>query len=149
MSAVCEKCDGTGKLRHTTPADLEPTDIGNGVTVQGMGGISTRACSCVRDLPAIDGRATWWETESIYSTVVDVPIGCEAVEVQADCEVPRNSEGRRVHRVGENVYYPALVEVFTPEKLTLHADTARALAGALVAAAEACEKADEEAPDAG
>lgn len=141
----CDKCGGTGKTRYTIlPSNPDPVDIGDGIVVQDMGGVGTRACVCVRDLPAIDGKAKWWETESIYSKVVVVPIGDEAVEVSADCEVPRADDGRRVHRTWENAYYPPLVEMQAPEHVTLHSDTARELAAALVAAADACDARDAE-----
>lgn len=145
MSApICEKCGGKGKISYRTLGDLEPTQLTADTTIQAMGGWGTRACSCVRDLPATDGHATWWETETIYSEVVDVPIGSECIEVSADCEVPRGPDGRRYHRTGENAYYPPLVDVeFPTPKVTLHSESAREFAAALIAAADACDKADE------
>lgn len=150
----CEKCGGAGKVRYSI-ASSGSRDLGDGVTITDMGGTGTRACSCVRDLPAIDGKATWWETETIYSEVVVVPIGNEAVEITADCEVPRDENGRRVHRTAQNAYYPPLIRLEMECAATLHSDTAREIAAALVAAADACDKADElvvatmerEAPD--
>lgn len=139
----CAKCGGSGKISYRTLGDLEPTDMGDGTSIQAMGGWSTRACECVRDLPAIDGKATWWETETIHSAVVAVPIFDEAVEITADCEVPRGPDGRRYHRNYENAYYPPLIAVESPEKITLHSETARELAQALIAAADACDNADE------
>lgn len=141
----CPKCGGKGKISYRTPGDLEPTPLGDGTTIQSMGGWGTRACECVRDLPATDGKATWWETETIYSDVVSFPIFSECVEIHAICEVPRGDDGRRYHRTAENAYYPALIDAVWPggEKSTLHADTARELAAVLIAAADACDKADE------
>jgi hypothetical protein len=140
---ACDECNGTGKQSYRTIGDALPTDIGNGLSVQAMGGWGTRACKCVRDLPAIDGQATWWETEVIYSTVVPIPIGNEAAEITADCEIPRGPDGRRYHRTADNAYYPPLIRLELECAATLHSDTAREIAAALVAAADACDKADE------
>lgn len=137
----CEKCGGTGKLRYDIAPSGEARRVGD-VIIEDRGGSGTRACPCVRDLPAVDGHAKWWESETIHSAVVDVPIFQECVEIEATCEVPRAENGQRVHRTAENAYYPPLVEVQTPEKLTLHSDTARELATALIAAADACDRAD-------
>jgi hypothetical protein len=142
QSDSCKECGGKGKISYRTPADLEPVDMGNGTTIQSMGGWSTRACSCVKDLPALDGVATWWDMESIYSEVVGVPIGAACIEVDADCEVPRDESGRRLHRTMENAYYPPLIRMVVPGDVTLHSDSARELAAALIAAADACDKAD-------
>jgi hypothetical protein len=139
----CDRCGDTGKISYRTLGDVEAKPFGEGTTIQNMGGWSTRACNCVRDLPATDGVATWWELETIYSEVVGVPIFNEAVEITADCEVPRGDDGRRYHRTAENAYYPPLISVESPEKITLHAETARELAAALIAAADACDKTDE------
>lgn len=139
----CELCNGTGKQVYRMIGDALPRDLGNGLSIQDMGGSGTRACKCVRDLPAIHGHATWWETETIYSEVVAVPIGNEAVEITADCEVPRGANGRRYHRVGANVYYPPLIRLEMECAATLHSDTAREIAAALTAAADACDKADD------
>lgn len=140
----CERCGGTGKVSYRTLGSLDPTPIGDGMTIQDMGGSGTRACACVRDLPAIDGEATWWETEAVYSEVVGVPIGDECIEITADVEVPRMENGQRVHRTAANAYYPPLIDVeVAAPKTTLHSDTARELAAALIAAADACDKADE------
>ena len=141
MSA-CERCGGTGVQKYRTLGDVEPRDIGDGMTVQDMGGWGTRACACVRDLPPILDEPSWWEIETLHSEVVGVPIGCEAVEVTADCEVPRRADGRRVHRTAGNAYYPPLIVVEAPARMTLHSDTAREVAAALIAAADACDAAD-------
>lgn len=142
--SACEKCGGTGVVSYKTLGDAMPRDIGNGMTVQDMGGSGARPCECVRDLPAIDGEATWWSSESIYSEVVVVPIGNECVEIAATCEIPLNGGGRRLRRTADNAYYPPLVEVQVAQpNMTLHSDTARELAASLIAAADACDKADE------
>lgn len=142
-SDVCEKCGGTGILAYRIAGTVDKIDLGNGTTIQDMGGHGSRPCPCVADLPAIDGTATWWSSESIYSTVVMVPIGNECCEISADCEIPLNDAGRRLHRTGENAYYPPLVKVLGLADATLHSDTAREIAAALLAAADACDKADQ------
>lgn len=139
----CESCNGTGRQIYRMIGDALPVDMGDGTTMQYMGGSGTRACKCVRDLPAIDGHATWWESETIYREVVGVPIGDECVEITADCEIPRGDDGRRYHRTAENAYYPPLIKLDMERSATLHSDTAREIAAALIAAADACDKADE------
>ena len=139
---ACGKCGGSGTLTYRTLGDALPTPMGNGTTVQAMGGFGTRPCECVRDLPAIDGEATWWGSETIFSEVVQVPIFNEAAEVNAECEIPYRGDGRRVHRTAANAYYPPLINVDTPRSMTFHAEDARKFADALRAAADACDKAD-------
>ncbi len=124
---ACELCNGSGTKTYSILGDAMPRDLGDGTTIQDMGGFGTRACQCVRDLPATDGK---------------VPIGCEAVEISADCEVPRGPDGRRYHRTPENAYYPPLIRLDMECAATLHADTAREIAAALVAAADACDARD-------
>jgi hypothetical protein len=140
---TCAICNGTGKVKYRMLGDAMPTDVGNGVSVQAMDGWGTKPCACVKDLPAIAGVASWWDLETIYSKVVTVPIGNECAEITADCEIPRNDNGRRLHRTAENAYYPPLIRFEVPGHMTLHSDTAREMAAALIAAADACDKADE------
>lgn len=145
----CTACSGTGKASYVIPGDSEPRQIGGGYSVQTMDGYGTRACECVRDLPSMYGRAKWWEWESVYSAEVSVPVGDETISISVGCEVPRSERGRRCHRTVENCYYPALIDLeASSEKVTLFSSTARELAAALIAAAEACEKADVPVPDA-
>jgi hypothetical protein len=143
----CTICHGTGKVGYVIPGDPEPRPFGNnGMTVQTMDGYGTRACECTRDLPAIYDLATWWELESIYSAEVIALLG--EISIKAECEVPRNENGRRCHRTVENCYYQALIDLeLSRPKVTLFPDTARELAAALIAAAEACDKADEPVHD--
>jgi hypothetical protein len=149
MSAVaCEACGGKGTIAYRVEGDFEPTPVGNGVSAQNMGGWSTRPCKCVKDLPATDGSAKWWDSETIYSTAIPVPVGDTAIEVSADCEVPRAENGRRLHRTADNAFYPPLITLETDRpSLTLFAEDARALAAVLVAAADACDRADKLAMD--
>ena len=139
---TCKICNGTGKVVHHEPPSSDVRDIGNGMTMQCMGGMFTRACACVRDLPPIDGAATWWDMEPVFGGVVAVPVGGEAIEVSVRVEVPRNDAGRRLHRTAENFYYPTLIEMEGPETVTFFPATARELSRVLLAAADACEKAD-------
>lgn len=139
---TCE-CGGTGKVAYKIPASPGEINLGDGMTMVDMGGSGTRACECVRDLPAIDGHATWWEDERLFGEVVPVPIGDTAIEVTVDGEVPRDERGRRMLRTPENAYYPTCTRLEVPgPSVTLFGDDARALAAALVRAADACDKAD-------
>lgn len=139
---TCERCGGTGKLRYTIPADPTPIHVGDGVTITQGQGSGTRACPCVRDLPPVEGDATWWESETVYSAVMAeciYPDDC--FEVSASAEVPRNEDGRRVVRRG-NRYYPTLIEFAGPTHTTLHAYAARQLGEQLIAAADAADAID-------
>lgn len=139
---ACE-CGGTGKVAYKIPAAPGEINLGDGMVMVDMGGSGTRACECVRDLPAIDGKATWWESELVFSEVVPVPIGDESIELLVDGEVPRDEHGRRVHRTAHNAYYPTLVRMEAlPASVTLFGDDARELAAALLRAADACDAAD-------
>ena len=138
----CGICNGSGEVQYRTIGDALPTDLGNGVTIQSRGGTSTRACSCVRDLPATDGTATWWDSETLYTQIVMAPIFNECFEVAATGEVPRNEHGRRVHRTRENAHWPSLIHLDAPASSTLHPVDARKLAAALSEAADACDRAD-------
>lgn len=141
---ACDKCEGAGKRRYSIlPSHPDPVNVGDGTIVQDMGGSGTRACECVRDLAPVDGSAAWWESESLHSEVIGIPIGDECIEIEADGEVPRGEDGRRVHRTLENAYYPALVRMTVAvSATTMHGDTARDLAAALLRAADACDRAD-------
>ena len=150
--AACTICNGTGKVGYTIPGDPEPRYIdggpNEGYTIQTMDGYGTRACECVANLPAIYDRATWWDLEYVHSAEINVPFGSESVSLSVYCEVPRAENGRRCHRTNANCWYPAMIDVeVSAEKLTLFPATARELAAALLAAAEACEKADVLVPD--
>jgi hypothetical protein len=52
----------------------------------------------------------------------------------------------RLHRRG-NRFYPTLIEVDAPNTMTLHSDTARTLARALMAAADAADRIDDDCVD--
>lgn len=142
----CSRCGGKGTVVYREIGDALPTDIGNGVTIQNTGGLSTRSCSCVRDLPPIDGKATWWESENVWSAVFTGTIENEACEITVDAEVPRDENGRRVVMRG-NRYFPTWVEVQAPPLMRLHPEDARRLALKLLAAAEVCDSIDDPCSD--
>lgn len=73
-----------------------------------------------------------------------MPIGCECIEIAADCEVPRREDGRRLHRTPPNAWYPPVVTIESPASVTLHAEDARKLAAALSAAAGVCDARDKQ-----
>lgn len=149
LTEVCERCGGKGKISYRTIGDAMPRDIGNGVQVQDMGGWGTRACECVRDLAPVDDKATWWESEIVWSEVWDDSILPDSVlELEVSAEVPRRADGRRVVMRG-NRYYPTWLDVILPngDKLMLHPEQARGLALKLMAGALACEAVDEPCTD--
>lgn len=132
---TCERCSGKGTVTYDIPGD----------GASAMGGFGTRPCVCVKDLPAVHGKATWWDWETLYSTGVPVLMpASEAIGITAGCEVPRRDDGRRVHRIARNVWYPALIDMYVgKEKVMLDSERARKLGAALIEAADACDKADE------
>lgn len=140
---ACEKCKGTGKVTYRILPASPPVVTASRLVIEDLGGTGTRACECVRDLDAIDGKASWWETERLFGEVVAVPIGDECIEIEVDGEVPRRADGQRVHRTVENAYYPALVRMTVDASASMmHGDTARELAAALLKAADVCDAAD-------
>lgn len=134
-TVVCERCNDTGCVTYSEiHLDAEGNDVG--------GSHGTRACICVRDLPPIEGTATWWESEVVWQNVWNDSIYPDSVvEMTVSAEVPRNDGGRRVQMIG-NRYYPTMVEVDLPDRLLMHPDMARSLALKLMAAAVACEEID-------
>lgn len=141
----CSKCGDTGKLSYRT-AKQEPVPVGDGFTIQDMGTSGTRACSCVRDLPAIEGDATWWESETVFSEVfTDTIYPDNAVEVTVDSEVPRDENGRRVVRRG-NRYYPTMIGV-DGELGLIHAGMADDFADLMRRAADKVREIDDPCED--
>ena len=45
------------------------------------------------------GKATWWELESIPRAVIAAFIYDKSIDVNAECEVPRDESGRRGRQV--------------------------------------------------
>lgn len=135
---TCPHCNGTGKIHYEEPPQTRQLHDGGRVEI---GGSLTRPCQCVASLPAIHGRATWWDLECVYSASVDAVTS--TFYVAARREVPRNEQGRRVHRTTENACYRTLIDLEGPEAATLTPEDARELAAKLLEAADACERADE------
>jgi hypothetical protein len=144
----CSKCGDTGKVMYRTLGDIEPRPIGGGYTIQDMGGSGTRACSCVRDLPPIEGHATWWESERVFTEVFTdtiTPVD-GAIEVTVDTEVPRDENGRRVVMRG-NRYYPTMVNVEGPADMLIHGPAVAELADVLKRAAAKVREIDDPCSD--
>lgn len=131
MAWNCEKCKDTGAYVVNTE------DEG-----KGFGGYSTYRCVCRMMLAPREGTASWWASETVLSVDVTVPIFNEMISIEVSSEVPMSADNYRVLRRG-NRYYPTLITIETPPHLTLHADTARNLARALMQAAEAVDKIDD------
>jgi hypothetical protein len=138
---ACALCGDTGKRSYTIPPSGESRTLPSGTVISDGGGSGTLACACVRDLPPVEGEATWWTSESAHS---DVFVGCmpdTVFELSASAEVPRRADGRRVVMRG-NRYWPTWIDLDGPVHAHLEPREARALAGALVAAADACDAVD-------
>jgi hypothetical protein len=139
-TAVCARCEGTGKIRY----DHDELDAQGEVIGHTSG---TRACICVRDLPPIDGDASWWDLEVVWQKVWAEGIYPDAVaEITVSAEVPRGEDGRRRHLRG-NRYYPTMIEIEWPDRMLLHPFMARELALRLMSAAAAAEAIDEPCED--
>jgi hypothetical protein len=136
----CDKCAGEGAYVVKEPAETFVLPDG-GQLVSGPAYL-TRPCECRKGLEPRNGVAAWWSLEQVYAVDVTVPVFNELVEIRVSAEVPMSADNYRVHRRG-NRYYPTLVEVECPDKMTLHACTARTLAKALLDAAEAAERVDD------
>lgn len=132
-------CGGTGRIEWTEPPD-PPRQSGE-MVMQFLGALGTSLCPCRKALPPREGEARWWTSERVYSATVAVPMFNESVEIRVDPEVPVSEDNFRVVRRG-NRYYPTLINVETPDSLTLHPDTARELAQRLIAAADAADAID-------
>lgn len=140
----CE-CDGSGKIVRREDHSGEPwRDIGNGLQIGGGFSITSELCACRKDLEPRDGDARWWSSR-------DEPIGQlqfvmfnEQAVVLLSVEVPVSEDNYIVHRRGDNVYHPVSVQLHvTSDELNwLFPDEARALAAALVKAADRAEELD-------
>lgn len=138
----CEECKGTGKIGYRTPADPTPRVLVDGTTITQGEGWGTRPCKCVRELPAIEGQATWWGTETVWERVVECGVfPDDLAELTVRPEVPYAENGMRVHRRG-NRYFGTHVDAMFPTSAWLMPDDARRLALALLAAAEAADAID-------
>lgn len=133
--AVCARCQGSGKISFTH----EDRDDDGTLRSSTSGAYQ---CECVRDLPPIEGEATWWNDEEVWSCVLNDSIGPDdVVELSVRAEVPLREDGRRVVMRG-NRYYPTWVTAHLPKRIQLHPEQARTLALKLMAAAEACDAVD-------
>jgi hypothetical protein len=136
----CEKCHDEGAYGVTEPAETFKLADG-GELVSGPSYV-TVLCDCRRALPPREGVAQWWTQEQVYGVDVSIPVFDEQVSIRVQAEVPVSGDNYRVQRRG-NRYYPTLIHIEAPESMTLHSDTARSLARALIAAAEAAERVDD------
>lgn len=131
----CARCEGTGKIvDRYDHLDEKGEVVGHTST--------TRACKCVDDLPPVNEQAGWWTLDKLMAEHFVVPIFNDVLTVDVSTEVPRRADGRRCLRTLENCYWPTLIEVEGPAKMTLHADTARELGELLIRAADIADKAD-------
>lgn len=137
-TTVCARCEGKGTLR------THEDHLGHDGSVIGHTS-GTRACPCVRDLPAIDGHATWWELEVVWEKTIRVGYD-DVFEVVVTSEVPRMDDGQRVHRKG-NRYWPTMIDTHGEVGRSHTADTLREVSAALLAAALAAESIDEPCQD--
>jgi hypothetical protein len=143
--ADCGRCNGTGKLRYEE--EHLPVQHADGTIVEGRTS-GTRPCRCVRDLPAIEGDASWWNSEVVWESVFNDSIGLdEVVEISVCSEVPRREDGRRVQMLG-NRCYPTMVELHLPSEMLMHPFQLRDLALKLLAAVAAAEAIDDPCQDA-
>jgi hypothetical protein len=140
----CE-CDGSGKIvRRTDHSDQPWRDIGGGLQIGGGFSITSELCACRKDLEPRDGEASWWSTRKETVAQLQFDMFDEQAVVSLDVEVPISDDNYIVHRRGDNVYYPVSVRlhVTSRELNWLFPHEARALAAALVKAADRAEELD-------
>jgi hypothetical protein len=130
---ICSRCHGEGAYTREESTSGENWRSYALITVP---------CSCRAELPARKGEAKWWGTEQVYAADVQIPIGNERASISVSAEVPYDAKNFRVERRG-NRYWPTLVNVESPADMTLHPETARELAQALLAAANAADAIDQ------
>ena len=141
----CETCGGDGKLVHRTDHSGEPwRDIGGGLQIGGGLSITSELCECRKSLPPRDGEARWWTSRTETIAQLQFVMFEEQAVVSLTPEVPVSEDNYVVHRTGENFYYPVSVElrVTSSELRWLFPDEARALAAALVKAADRADELD-------
>lgn len=138
-------CDGTGKIVRRIDHSAEPwRDIGGGLQIGGGFSITSELCACRKDLEPRDGEASWWASRTETVGQLQFLMFDEQAEVSLAVEVPISDDNYVVHRRGDNVYYPVSVQlhVTSAELNWLFPDEARALAAALVKAADRAEELD-------
>ena len=140
----CE-CHGSGKIVRRTDHSGEPwRDIGGGLQIGGGFSITSELCACRKDLEPRDGEAFWWSSRKETVAQLQFDMFDEQAVVSLDVEVPISDDNYIVHRRGDNVYYPVsvLLHVTSQELNWLFPHEARALAAALVKAADRAEELD-------
>ena len=146
MGRVTEcRCDGSGKISYRIDHSDEPwRDIGGGLQIGGGVSYTTELCGCRRSLPPRDGDARWWSSRTENIEDIQLLMFDEQVRVQLAVEVPIDEENYVVHRRGDNVYHPVSVQlhVTSNELNWLFPDEARAIAAALVRAADRADELD-------
>ena len=135
----CE-CDGSGKIVDRIDHSDEPwRDFGHGLQIGGGFSITSRLCTCRKSLPPRDGEARWWTTETVWAEEVEMPSGSRTVPIAVSCEVCISEDNYIVHRVGDNVYYPAMIELAGTSFIT---EDIRRLAAALISCADRADALD-------
>lgn len=144
-AAPCPKgeCDGTGRIVDRIPPSDHEVDIGNGLVMRQGGGYSSRLCSCRKDLPKRDGRASWWgASEQVFEGTVEFAMFNEYATISVGVETCISEDNYLVHRTAENAYYPPIthLEVSDTDLTWLLPDDLRKLAAMLIAAADKCDE---------
>lgn len=148
MESTCDKCNDTGTLRHEIGPIMPPVDMGNGVTLESMGGLMSSLCECRKSLPPRHGKAAWWNTEDrlseTYKTIVS-----DEIHATVNLEVPISIDNYRVHRTRDNAYYPAAITLDLPaDNVTFHTvEDLRGFAAFLIKIADQAEKIEEFVPE--
>ncbi|MDP3720793.1 MAG: hypothetical protein Q8T13_23775 [Acidobacteriota bacterium] len=124
-------CEGTGA--YVVASKVKGCDVL-------VSGYSTEPCVCRKNLPAREGKATWWTKETVFSETAIALV--DEVRVSVQPEVPMSDDNHRVQRRG-NRYYPTFVDFEVGrERAILFPDEARKLAQLLVRAADAADLID-------
>lgn len=144
LEEICE-CDGSGRIVDRIPPSDHSTPIGDGLSIQSMGGYSSRLCSCRKKLPKRDGKASWWgASESVFEKTVEFAMFDEWATLSVGVETCINEDNYLVHRTPENMYYPCIAHLeLSEQNLTwLLAEDMRKLAAMLLDAADKCDEVD-------
>lgn len=137
---VCEKCGGEGKITNRVDHSDEPwRDIGHGLQIGGGMSIKSELCECRKRYRPRSGEAVWWDSEQVFLAECEESVFGRTHTVSVKVEVPIDKDNYRVHRTGNNVYMGTFVDL---DNLCFFPAEARALASALVAAADKCEQLD-------
>lgn len=138
----CKTCGGSGKIIH----DHKPGPIvsmGDGSTMQSIGGYSTELCECRKSLPLRDGKASYWVHGPSVSREWKSLCDYLAVSVDLTPELPVSEDNYPLRRTMENAYYPASIYVaITEGDQVLTSDDLRELAKFLVKCADEVDQLD-------